>query len=256
MTIGVATPIYNEEYLLPIFLEHYKFADEIIFFYDTDTTDRSLEVIHKHKKTNVIIQPYNTGDGMNDYYMIDLLHEKLKYTTMDYTICVDGDELLFHTNKNFETLGEDIKNYISKDLCDYYLAAFFHMLPDSTEERDITPDKPIWEQRKYGWFEDTYLKPCIIKKDSKLEYSIGKHWLIEDGKHHSPVNQHFGIECMGFQGCHLNNVNEEIAIQRRIINRCTRLSKVQRERGAGSEYFDLTEEKIREGFRRKTEKLW
>lgn len=244
MKIGIVTSIYNEEYLLPIFLEHYKFADEITFFYDTDTTDNSLEIINEYKKTNVVIQEFNTGVGIDDEYMTIQLHEKLKSTIMDYSICVDADELLFHKNKNFLTLGDDIKNYISEDFCDYYIASFYQMYPNISESNDIVHNKPIWEQRKYGFFHDMYLKPCIIKKDCGLYYSNGKHFIYQEGRPR-PINEFGGLGDQDFEGCHLNNINLESSIIRRIEHRKNRMSKSNLERGSGSEYFNLTEDDIR-----------
>lgn len=257
MKLGVATPIFDEEYLLPIFLEHYKFVDEITFFYDTDTTDNSLDVIEKHKKTDVIIQEFNTGEGMNDYFMINLLHEKLKNTTVDYTFCVDADELFFHKNMNDKRHGEDIKNYIQECYCDFYHACFYQMYPSKSEDKDIFPSIPIWKQRKFGYLDATYVKPCIVKKDAKIRYSVGKHFVFEhdDVDEYYPINDN-KVEHTDFIGCHLNNINLEMSLEKRLKKRRDRLSNTNISRGVCEQYLFWTEGSIREEFGRTYKKLW
>ena len=253
MTIGVITPIFDEEYLIPIFLEHYKFADQITFFYDTDTTDATLEKINTYKKTDVEIIEFNSGDGLDDYYMVDLLHEKLKNTSMDYSICVDADEFLFHNYKNKDTIGEDIRNEISRELKKFYSCSFFHMYPHHTEEKEISWEKPVWEQRRYGRFDNLYVKPCVIQKGSGLVYAPGKHFLFEDGNY-TPLNTN--TENYDFPGCHLNNVNLEFTLVRKLEKRKTRISAINKGRGAGEEYLFITEDSIRKEFMGVYPKLW
>ena len=43
MKVKVYSICYNEEYMLPFFLQHYSFADIVV--YDNESTDNSLEIM-------------------------------------------------------------------------------------------------------------------------------------------------------------------------------------------------------------------
>jgi len=54
MKIAAVTMVYNEAMLLPYFLRHYSYLDEIHVLYETDTTDNSLDILQQ--ATNVVIE--------------------------------------------------------------------------------------------------------------------------------------------------------------------------------------------------------
>lgn len=250
MKVQVITPIYNESELLPYFLRHYRYVDNIIFLYDNDTTDNTLKVISKHKKCNVSILPFNFKDGLDDTFLVNISNRIINESAFDYSICVDADELIFFEDYCKGKLSIRFKDFINETKQDYYDAAIFSVYPHGTEKPVPDSNKPIWESRKFGHLDNLYIKPCIVKNGIGLSHIEGKHLLKKNGKIIPKTNDDYDM-----LGIHLNNLNLEFAKKRR-FERFNRISQHNRDDNFGNQYYQYDEKEIELEFEKKYDKLW
>ena len=99
MKIETLTFVYNEQFLLPFYLKHYDFCDKFNIIYDTDSNDKTLEILKSNPKVNIL--PFTFPDGMDDLLKVSHLP-----TTRDM------DELyreIYLLKKRVETLEKELK---------------------------------------------------------------------------------------------------------------------------------------------------
>lgn len=87
---------WNEEAILPYFMDHYSgFVDEF-FIYDNMSTDGTLALLARYKNTTVI--PYDTGNTYSDAAFLDIKNHAWKRSRgiADFVIVCDMDEFLYH----------------------------------------------------------------------------------------------------------------------------------------------------------------
>ena len=105
MKIAVYTITYNEEDILPFFIEYYsKFADDIII-YDNNSTDNTVQIAKQYSKVSKIIN-VDTNDRLDDNMYIEIRNSCWKDSDYDYVILVDADEFIYHDL--------DIRDYLNK----------------------------------------------------------------------------------------------------------------------------------------------
>ena len=252
MKLDLITSVYNEEYLLPIFLNHYQNqVDRIIVLYNMASTDNTSKILNDFDDQNKLtIIPFSFEDGLNDIVKKDWFNNCISKSNADYVIAVDIDELIF-PSLSFHS---SIKSILERNKSDYYECTLFQMYPDAeTEKKDIDCNSLIWEQRHWGIFEKDYQKPSIFKPQ-QWRVGIGNHFIYNAFNPQVRANK-TNILSRYFYGCHLNNVNLDFAIQRRLSR--TNMSKVNIKNGYGIQYIDVTEQNIRDEFNNvKTTKLW
>ncbi len=95
MIVHVHVLCWNEEVLIPYFLDHYSFADKIIL-YDHESDDNSLDLL----SDNVEVKTYSTGGEIRDDIWIDIKNNcwKTSRGEADFVIVCDMDEFLYHPN--------------------------------------------------------------------------------------------------------------------------------------------------------------
>ena len=162
-TITVITIAYNEERLMPFFLNYYsKFCDHIVV-YDNHSTDNTEEICKSFTDCKVTVIKYDTNNSLDDETYLKIKNNVYKDYTTDYCIVVDLDEFLYHSNiKEFLNSNRDIKVFKPQG---------YNMVSTTFPEgKDITIIKT-------GAPEINYCKLCLFKTNSisKIDYKMGCH---------------------------------------------------------------------------------
>jgi len=156
---------YNEEVLLPHFLNHYSSFCDKIFIYDDKSTDSSREIIKGYDKAVLIDYPFN--DKINDDEFIKVKNECWKQyrNECDYAIVVDIDEFLYH--ENILKFISDNKQY------NVFVPEGYEMVGNKIP--DVEPI--IYKQFPRGLRNNPYDKACLfnVKEVEEINYAHGCH---------------------------------------------------------------------------------
>ena len=235
MKITVMTMWYNEEFLAPFFLEHYKFADRIHVIMDADTNDKSREIASKYP--NVTMEEYKFPDGMNDILRRDKFNQTAQTLDTDWLFIADADEFFFAPND------VPAKEYL-KQADGNVLFAWMWYVFRNVKDKDLDFNiLPIHHQRRYGSPKDRMersnlmynTKPVIIHMPLDFKIGIGSHTI--EGK---------GIKFgnLKFDGAHWSSADPAFCLHRRVHNRKNRHSQINRQNGFGVGDFNITEKEI------------
>lgn len=229
MKIEIIVPIYNEELILPFFLKHYNWVDQINILLANDTNDNTLEILSKTINPKIKIienteikidHQVRKENVMNIYNNIDA----------DWVINVDCDEFIFINKEYFSNIKKNI-TVIKTILYDVYR----HIT-----ENDLDINKPIMEQRRHGYLlEPFYIKPSIIKAKKDIDIGIGNHGVSGSEVVYNDKN---------VIGAHWKNASWEIAVNR-IRNKRGRRSKNDLSKEWGKRDWYVTEEDIKKDFK-------
>lgn len=235
MRITVISRWFNEAALAPYFLNHYsQFADKIIIYLDTATTDNSAEIILRYAKAE--IKPCTSPGGLNDRYLVELFNGIASKIDADWVISADADEYIFPKD------GGDVHKALT-DSGGNLIYAHFWQVYRHIDDGELDPNLPTIWQRRHGNPNRTegvnglYRKPIIFKPEIKIK------WL--PGQHHYQPNRKIAVSKTDFDGAHWNLADLDIAIERRIKGRRERFSEENKAHGWGSRWFHITEEAIR-----------
>ena len=237
MNIVVITRWYNEEFFAPFFLNHYLWTDEIIVFLEEKSNDGTLEIIrdYQSKYSNIKLALCNTGDTLNDRILSNMMSNAVEVCSKaDWIIRADADEYTFPYNN--EDPREVLKNVKGNVINTWYRWVYRHRT-----EMDLDPTKPtIWQRRHGGEYTiwpgmgDKYLKPTIVKPESKIRWNPGEQSYQK--------NTLIKISPFCFDGVHWQTADCENWIQRNYKNE-SRLSQENIKNNWGVKKF--TEEMIR-----------
>jgi hypothetical protein len=132
LSIETITFVYNEEFLMPFYLNHYNFCDRLNIVYDEDSTDRTLEILKRNQKVNII--PYRFPDGMDDALRAEKTTEIYGSLRDTWVLVVDCDEFAF-----VDKMPERSVNRVR------FYSVYRHI-----KEKDLDPNIPIQKQRSHG----------------------------------------------------------------------------------------------------------
>lgn len=225
MDIAVYSICYNEEYMLPFFLQHYQsFASEITI-YDNHSTDNSVHIMNK---AGINVEYFETDNSIRDDIMLDLKNQFWKKSRgiHDWVIVVDIDEFIYHPNfKHFL-----LKHYNKSLIIPTGYNMFAKTLP--------VPNKgQIYRQAQFGTSNPKFFnKPCIFRpnKIKEINFEIGCHKAAPEGE----VIPHFDLE---LKLLHYDYLTLDYRIKK-CQNRGKRLSELNRKRLWGIQYMQTVEE--------------
>ncbi len=236
--------VYNEEKILPFFLRHYEHLPEIHVLFETDSDDRSHEILTAHPK--VKIWPIHIPDGINDIAKVRLVNtfiHRLNYA--DWLYVVDSDEFIFPAKK------EDDAYFLARQEAAgaNVVMAFMYQVYRHETDADLDPTKPPVPQRMHGDPElfstkqeknrdcnAHYIKPIVIKPASGIQFSPGNHLIVDSAQ----------IELSGeeYIGAHWQMADPELALDRRLKRRA-RMSESNKRFAMGFQHWDVDENYIR-----------
>lgn len=225
MKIVTLTAIYNEAFLLPFYLRHYEWCDEHYFLYETNSTDRGIDLLRGNEKFQ-IYQTTFTG-GIDDVQKSHCINGAYRALMADVVICVDADEFVFTNREEVESLmWQHPAVYV--EFCDVYR---------HHTESDLDLSVPIRDQRRHGVRRNEYQKPAIVrtKLPENVTWTIGNHGL----------NNETPADC-GILGAHWANADPCFSIKRRARDRSERMSHVNYENHYGTQHYFLTDAQVRQ----------
>jgi hypothetical protein len=158
--IHVFTICYNEEKIIPFFLDHYKYADKITV-YDNESTDSSRDLLLKDPRVELIT--YQTDNKLHDGEYVRIKESCWKNTDCEYAIIVDMDEFVYHPN---------IKDFLMEDNHAAYKPKGYNMISEVFPENGT-----LTEKVNMGVKDSKYSKLCILntKKVESIKYKLGCH---------------------------------------------------------------------------------
>lgn len=164
MNITIYTIAYNEEKMLPFFLDHYsKFASKIVI-YDNESTDNTVKIAKEHPLVKDIYS-VKTGDSLDDSMYVKIKNSCWKEDASDYVMLVDTDELIYHE--------DDIVKYLENTNYPVYRPTGYNMISEEFPKNNIS----VTEQIKRGVYDKFYCKPVIFNPNliKKTEFELGIH---------------------------------------------------------------------------------
>ncbi|MGD0355479.1 MAG: glycosyltransferase family 2 protein [Dehalococcoidia bacterium] len=237
MKIVAVTIVCNEALILPYFLRHYEYLDEIHVLYETDTTDDTLKILNQ--APNVVIKDCHIEGGFDDIDKVNLLNNLLQGIKADWVYVLDSDEFIFPFN-------ESAHDFLSRQNYDVVRAAMFQAYRHRTD-KDLDTSLPPVPQRIHGdsnvfsnvekpnsCANDLYIKPIVVRPSSGVRFLSGNH-VVEGNVKISPE---FYI------GVHWQMADPSIAIDRRMKNKA-RMSERNKVLKMGVQHWNITEEWIR-----------
>jgi len=176
--IAAITIVYNEALILPYFLRHYEYLDEIHVLYETDSTDETLQIL---KKTpNVIIKSCHIEGGLDNLDKVSLINDTLSKIKADWVYVLDSDEFIFPPN-------ESPHDFLSHQNHDVIRAAMYQVFRHRTDT-DLDPSLSPIPQRIHGEpdvfstvekpnrdYNAHYIKPVVVRPSSGARFLPGNH---------------------------------------------------------------------------------
>jgi glycosyltransferase involved in cell wall biosynthesis len=237
--IHVYTVCWNEEVMLPFFLDHYADWCDRIFVFDNGSDDRTAEIVRAHPKCEW--RDYHTGGELDERNLLRVKEQAWKEHRgeADWAVVVDVDELVHFgpldpraVLEGCAARGESVLRPLG-----------FNMVLDAEASLAQRPGRRLVEEHHLGVHKKIYSKPCIFSPSriESVSFRPGAHQgtfvprarIYRDPRIRLFHYKYVGLECM-------------LARYRRYV---ARLSAHNRERGLGYHYLE-DEERIRADYAR------
>jgi hypothetical protein len=207
MTLTVISHIFNEQYLLPFWLQyHSKIFDHGIII-DYYSTDNSIKIIQKYCPTWTIIKTRNlTPDGqpLFDAQLVD-------NEVIDIEKTVSGFKIALNTTEWFLFLGskdELLKTLITKH--HYHLACYSVV----SNKLNFFPENIVHFLTSINRVKLTNRGSRILHNELWLDYQIGRH--CRNGQDNNVFSNNMLILWTGFYPHNTQILNRKLQIQQNI----------------------------------------
>jgi len=170
--LTVISHIYNEEYLLPFWLEHHSNIFDHGIIIDYCSTDNSIEIIKRFCPTWEIIKTKNlNNDGTPNFQavLIDIEVSEIEKNINGFRIALNTTEFLFLTKNKSEVI-----NSLSKNLY-YYIDSYsvlsekINFYPKNAVEF-LDNIKLVSKNNRPG-----VIPHRILHSDTSIQYKLGRH---------------------------------------------------------------------------------
>jgi hypothetical protein len=231
--IHLYTICWNEEKMLPFFLDYYSdYVDKITVF-DNYSTDNSEQILKRYK--NVKVLKYNSDNKINEILYLKIKNNSWKKSSgkADFVIVCDIDEFLYS-----EDLAQIIK-YIKENK--YTIVKPFGYQMVSEFYPDYRKEKKITDIVKTGYSDNKWLSKSILFDPNKIieiNYSPGCHECSPTGK----INFYKSIN---LKFLHYKDLSIDHLVQRK-KELGMRLSQINIENGWATYYLEEEAKTIEE----------
>jgi hypothetical protein len=246
MNIEVITMMYNEEFLAPFFMEHYKWVDKIHIILDKDTTDRTEEIVRRYP--NVEVYPFRFPDMMDDEIKVSILNRHYQVSGADWVMVVDADEFIFHQTAS-------VRGFLQR-ITDDVVVANLYQVYRHKDDKDLDPKMPAIYQRRHGdkntGKNQQYNKPCIAKTGLNICWTPGNHFIYHpetSTRYNLPgsiTDRGTKISSEVLLGAHWAMADPCFCIERRCKGRRDRQSKRNIEAKMTIQHHNITEAQVSE----------
>jgi hypothetical protein len=207
----ILSHIYNEEYLLPYWLNHHKKYFDHGIIIDYKSTDRSIEIIKE------ICPTWEIHTTKNEYFYAPIVDTEV----CEYEKNIEGFRIVLNTTEflfgNYEKL-----EYISKNT-QFLIGA--NIMVDSVDTEFTEIESDLFKERQYGI--SRYKKFGIRSCRSFHNYYIDYPSIVGPGRHFRPegltchhmeidksqISEDFFILWYGFSPFNENLVKRKLQIQ-------------------------------------------
>ena len=235
MKISVLSSFYNGDPMIPYFMGHYAYADEIIAVFNDNgrPIDAPTErAILNHPNARIV--GFDYPENKADYaFAINYVNQTIPKIDADWLIVVQGDELIFPVGM------QDARETL-RDADGVIINAWLWWVYRHRTDVDLDPMLPAIWQRRHGYPGREFfgaVKPAIVKPSAGITFSIGAH---------DCYAARGGVSTTRFDGAHWLNADPDMAVKRRMRGRRENVSRQTIRNGMGSHMFDITEKVIRE----------
>ena len=196
---SIISHFYNEEYLLPWWLEHHKKYFDYGLMINYNSTDRSVEIIKD------ICPDWQIVDSINEQFDAFCVDSEVSYYEEQipgWKIALNTTEFLFG---NYNLLNE------SDDKIEHYIPSFCFI--DDKNQNYPDTNIPLYKQITNGidYVDDPMLRKLRCLHNTQLTYSVGRHFLNYD-----QTSQNFVIFYYGFAPWNEHIIARKLQIQHRI----------------------------------------
>ena len=221
---SVICHFYNEEYLLPWWLNHHKKYFDYGLMINYKSTDRSVEIIKE------ICPDWQIVDSVNSEFSAAEVDDEVMY----YEEQIPGWKIALNTTEfligKYSILKDDEVN------TEIYVPSFYFV--DDSDNTIVDTNKPLYEQVTNGidYLDNPMLRKLRCFHNNQVKYIPGRHFSnFED------TTKNFVIFNYGFSPMNSDLISRKLQIQNRI-------PESDKRKNWGSEHHDnnrgLTEEKL------------
>ena len=229
--ITIISAWYNEEFLAPLFLRHYDFADRIIIMLDESTNDGTINEIKKFMAQDFFVsfRKLKMPNGMDDQLKQRQVNDQYGQIKDGWVIEVDADEFI-----KIPEMG--MHAYLNEVKADVVKLEFWQMYQHKSEG-PLNNKDPVFEQRKYGKKNgyERWNKPCVVRAGKGIVWTVGHHEInANKNQFHDKM----------IPAAHWYMADIGLAIDRRIKGRKNRMSKENYINTLSAHNFNITVQKI------------
>lgn len=235
MKIATITAVYNEEDLLPLFLKHYDYVDEIHIILDMATDDRTLAILTTDKR--VIVHPIEYPGGLDWIKKQDAVNRLALNLDADWLYAIDADEFIWPP-----WFMERPRAFLSEATGNLLYASMWQVYRHR-DEGDIDPLRYPAGQRRHGskqvgvsYGYPLYRKPVVVRSGQGIQWDCGCHAYLPNPQ--IVLNQHH------YRGAHWCMADPDLAVKRRLAQKA-RQGEENLKHGRGIQNHHVTEDEIR-----------
>ena len=212
--IDIHVCTYNEELMLPHFMNYYTKYASHIYVHDNGSTDSTVEIANKFGA----IVDVMTTNAFDDYQNIKYKHDGYYSSyNSDYVFMLDCDEFIVHNDLIGKLKWCQDNNILVPTMLGY------DMVYDNFDYRNNNiSDVTHGVQLAYG-------KPCVVKSNQEIEYDIGCHHI------NKPIQEPYD-DPDPLKFLHMKYLNLDVLVNRH-VNLRSRFPVSYVKSGIGWHYF-------------------
>lgn len=196
---SIISHFYNEEYLLPWWLEHHKKYFDYGLMINYNSTDRSVEIIKD------ICPDWQIVDSVNSQFDAMMVDDEVYFYEQQipgWKIALNATEFLVGNYDLLEETDEVIK---------YYIPSFCFI--DNKDDNYPDVNVPLYEQITNGihFVDDPMLRKLRCLHNTSFKYPVGRHFL-----NYEDTSNDFVIFNYGFAPWNDSLIERKLQIQHRI----------------------------------------